>query len=70
MPLTVAIIVIFAFLFNLSNKGSHMEKRRIDKIDVKKDSKELIALYRRIELRNFILVLLYQHTTEKYVIKG
>jgi len=69
MLLTVAIIVIIASLFNLSNKGSHMEKRRIDTIDVNKDHRELIALYRRIELRNFILVLLYQHTTHKYVIK-
>jgi hypothetical protein len=65
----VTFIVILASLFNLSIKGSHMEKnRRIDKIDVKRDHKELIALYRKIELRNFIQVLLYKHY-QKYVIK-
>ena len=62
------LIVILATLLNLSNKGSHMEKRRIDKIDVKKEYKELIALYYRLELRNFIQVLLYKHY-KKCVIK-
>ena len=64
----VTIIVIFASLFTLSSKGSHMEKRRIDKVDVNKESKELIALDYRIELRNFIQVLLYKHY-QKHVIK-
>lgn len=66
----VIIIVTFAFLFTLSRKGSHMENNRIDSIDVSKDHKELIALYHRIELRNFVLVLLYQHAIQKYSIKG
>ena len=64
----VATTGILAFLLNLSNKASHMEKRRIDKIDVKTDRKELIALYYRIELRTFIQVLLYTHH-QKCVIK-
>jgi len=67
--LSIATTIILAFLFNLSNKGSHMEKRRIDQIDVKRDHKELIALYYRIELRTFLQVLLYQHSTQKCVIK-
>jgi hypothetical protein len=65
----VAFIVILVSLFNLSNKGSHMEKnRRIDKIDTKKDHKELIALYYKIELRAFVQAVLYKHY-QKYVIK-
>lgn len=34
---------------------------QIDKIDVKRDHKELIALYYRIELKALIQRLLYQH---------
>ena len=52
--------IITSAILNTLNKGSHMENR-IDKIDVKKDHKELIALFYRIELRNFVQVLLYQH---------
>ena len=53
----VLTIVASAILSTLS-KGSHMESR-IDKIDVKKDHKELIALFYRIELRTFVQALLY-----------
>jgi len=62
----VLTIVTSAILHTLS-KGSHMESR-IDKIDVKKEHKELIALFYRIELRNFVQVLLYEHY-QKYGIK-
>ena len=59
----VLTIVLPAILYSLSSKGSHMENR-IDKIDVKKDHKELIALFYRIELRNFVNILLYQHSNK------
>jgi hypothetical protein len=36
-------------------------ENRIDKIDVQKDHQELIALFYRIQLRNFIQILLYEH---------
>ena len=34
---------------------------RIDKIDVKREHKELIALFYRMELIAFVQTLLYQH---------
>lgn len=55
----VLTIVTSAVMFILS-KGSHMENR-IDKIDVRRDHEELIALFYRIELRNFVQILLYKH---------
>lgn len=58
----VLTIVTSAILYTLS-KGSHMENR-IDKIDVKKDHKELIALFYRIELSTFVQILLYQHSQQ------
>lgn len=61
----VLTIVTFATLYTLS-KGSHMENR-IDKINVKKDHKELIALFYRLELKNFVQVLLYQHQQKNSV---
>lgn len=36
---------------------------RIDKIDVKRDHKELIDLFYRMELRAFIQTLLHEHRT-------
>lgn len=36
-------------------------ERQLDKIDVKQDHKELIALYYRIELKALIQRLLYEH---------
>jgi hypothetical protein len=36
-------------------------ENRIDKIDVRRDHEELIALFYRIELRNFVQILLYKH---------
>lgn len=38
-------------------------EQQIDKIDVKRDHKELIALYYKIELRNFLQRLLYENRT-------
>lgn len=35
---------------------------RIDKIDVKRDHEELIALYYRMELLAFTQILLYEHS--------
>jgi hypothetical protein len=64
----VLTIVASAFLYTKS-KGYRMDKRHIDKIDVKKDHKELIALAYRLELISFVQVLLYQHTQNKYGIK-
>ena len=58
--LNLVLTMIFsAILYTLSSKGSHMESR-IDKIDVKSEHKELIALFYRIELRNFLQILMYQ----------
>jgi len=59
----VLTIVTSAVLHTLSIKGSHMENR-IDQIDVKKDHKELIALFYRIELSTFVQILLYQHSQQ------
>lgn len=44
------------------NKGSHMEQQ-IDKIDVKREHKELIILFYKIELRALIQRLLYENRT-------
>ena len=62
----VLTIVASAILYTIS-KGSHMENR-IDKIDVKNDHKELIALFYKIELRTFVQALLYTQY-QKYGIK-
>ena len=62
----VLTIVASIIPFTLS-KGSHMENR-IDKIDVKNDHRELIALFYRIELRTFVQTLLYEHY-QRYGIK-
>ena len=56
----VLILVASACLFTPLSKGRDMENR-IDKIDVQKDHQELIALFYRIQLRNFIQILLYEH---------
>ena len=48
---------IFTF-FELITKGQYMEGH-IDKIDVKRDHKELIALFYKIELMHLMQVLLY-----------
>lgn len=38
---------------------------RIDKIDVKREHRELIALFYRMELKNFLQVLMYQSRSIK-----
>jgi hypothetical protein len=61
-----------AFLTSLSQsslKGCYMEDRNIDKIDVKRDHKELIALYYYLELKSLVERLLYEHNTTNGGIK-
>lgn len=58
--LNLVIIIVASAILHTLSKGSHMESR-IDKIDVKKEHKELIALFYRIELRSFVQALLYEH---------
>jgi hypothetical protein len=43
-----------------------MERSEIDKIDTKRDAKELIDLYHKIELMSFVKGILYEH----YVSQG
>ena len=52
-----------AVLFSIS-KGYYMECR-IDKIDVKYEHKELIALFYRMELRSLLQRLMYEHSTTR-----
>ena len=49
-------MTISAILLTL-NKGNHMELH-VDKIDVKKEQEELVSMFYRIELRNFVRILL------------
>jgi hypothetical protein len=56
---TIAVIIATTLL-TLRCKGSRMENTRIDRIDIKRDHKELIALFYRLELRNFVSILLYR----------
>jgi hypothetical protein len=58
--LNLVLTIVASAIFHTLSKGSHMESR-IDKVDVKKEHKELVALFYRIELRNFIRTLLYNH---------
>lgn len=51
-------------LLHLIIKGHCMEGH-IDKIDVKRDHKELIALFYRMELLAFTQVLLYAHSIKE-----
>ena len=65
--LYVSITCLLAFSYTLI-KGSHMEGR-IDKIDVKREHKELIALFYKMELKAFIQRLMYEHTNTRVGIK-
>jgi len=44
-------------------------ERQIDKIDVKRDHKELIALFYKMELKALIARLLYEHPNSRPVYK-
>jgi hypothetical protein len=57
----------FAASFTIS-KGYYMEGR-IDKIDVKREHKYLIALFYRMELRSLLQRLVYEHSTTRVSIK-
>jgi hypothetical protein len=60
----ISLLVSLCSLYTLT-KGTFMEGNHIDKIDVKRDHKELIALYYKMELKAFIQCLLYEHQTSK-----
>ena len=60
--LNIVLTIVTSAILSTLSKGSLMENR-IDKIDVKKDHKELIALFYRLELKAFVQTLLYQHVT-------
>jgi hypothetical protein len=60
--ITALITLIAASLSqSIVAKGCRMDDRRIDKIDVKRDHKELIALYYYMELKSLVQRLLYEH---------
>ncbi len=65
--LYVSMSCLLAFSYTLI-KGSHMEGR-IDKIDVKREHKELIALFYQMELKALIQRLMYEHNTTRVGIK-
>ena len=65
--LNIVLTIVTSAILSTLSKGSLMENR-IDKIDVKNEHRELIALFYRIELRNFVQVLLYEHQ-KQYGIK-
>lgn len=62
---SIVSFMALAALLNPTIKGHCMEGSRIDKIDVKSEHKELIALYYRIELKTFVQVLLYERLSIK-----
>ena len=41
----------------------HLMKGRIDRIDVRRDHRELVALFYRIELQHLIMRLLYERSS-------
>jgi hypothetical protein len=61
IQITLAVLIILASFPQSIAKVYHMEDRRIDKIDVKRDHKELIALYYYMELKSLVDRLLYEH---------
>ena len=61
--LNMLLISLFTLSYTLI-KGSYMEGR-IDKIDVKREHKELIALFYQMELKAFVQRLMYEHSTNR-----
>lgn len=58
---TVAAATAASIFLPTITKGQYMEGR-IEKIDVKREHRELVALFYRIELATFVYRLMFQHS--------